>query len=146
MFDRRPHRSIGRLVKASSKRTSRDSVLGVSLSTSPTTVQEPNASTAMPANAPAPAPAPAPVGGNVKLSHAQAELQACEAHLALKEQDLERMRVRAVIGGLRRRCKALVECGWIWGEKGKEALHTLETSSRNLNLNEDDKTPNGLGK
>lgn len=106
-------------------------------------MQEPNASTATPGHAPAPAPA---VGGNVKLSHAQAELQACEAHLALKEQDLERVRVRAVIGGLKRRCKALVECGWIWGEKGKEALHALEMSSRNLNLNEDDKTPNGLGK
>jgi multidrug resistance efflux pump len=69
-------------------------------------------------------------GGNVKLSHAQAELQACEAHLALKEQDLERVRVRAVIGGLQRRCKALVECGWMWGEKGKEALRALETSAQ----------------
>lgn len=144
MFDRRPtHRSIGRLVKASSKRTSRDSVLGVSLASSSTTVQEPNSSTATLGNA----PAAAATGGNVKLSHAQAELQACEAHLALKEQDLERVRVRAVMGGLKRRCKALVECGWIWGEKGKEALHALEMSAlnANLNLNEDDKAPNGLG-
>ncbi len=108
-------------------------------------MQEPNhSSTPTPGNPPVAAPAAHAVGGNVKLSHAQAELQACEAHLALKEQDLERVRVRAVIGGLKRRCKALVECGWIWGEKGKEALHALETSS--LNLNEDDKAPNGLGK
>ena len=108
-------------------------------------MQEPNSSTAtLGGNAPA-----AATGGNVKLSHAQAELQACEAHLALKEQDLERVRVRALMGGLKRRCKALVECGWIWGEKGKEALHALEMSSLNLNpnlnLNQDDKAPNGLG-
>lgn len=129
-------RSVGRLVKASSKRTSRDSVLGMSLSPPSTTVQDPNTSTATPGNTPA-------GGGNVKLGHAQAELQACEAHLVLKEQELERVRVKAVIGGLRRRCTALVECGWIWGEKGKEALRTLETSS--LNLNDDEKLPKGLG-
>jgi hypothetical protein len=128
-------RSIGRLVKASSKRTSRDSVLGVSLSSSSAIVQDPNSSATTLGNAPA-------GGGNVKLSHAQGELQACEAHLALKEQDLERVRVRAVIGGLQRRCTALVECGWIWGEKGKEALRALETSS--LNVNEDEKAPNGI--
>jgi len=128
-------RSIGRLVKASSKRTSRDSVLGVSLSSSSTTMPDPSSSTAALGNAPAGG------GGSVKLSHAQAELQACEALLALKEQDLERVRVKAVIGGLKRRCKALVECGWMWGERGKEALRALETSS--LNVNEDEKAPNG---
>ena len=129
-------RSVGRLVKASSKRTSRDSVLGMSLSPPSTTVQDPTSSTATPGNTPA-------GGGNVKLSHAQAELQACETHLVLKEQELERVRVKAVIGGLKRRCTALVECGWIWGEKGKEALRTLETSS--LYLNDDEKPSKGLG-
>jgi hypothetical protein len=100
-------------------------------------VHDPSSSTATPGSAPA-------SGGNVKLSHAQAELQACEAHLALKEQDLERVRVKAVIGGLKRRCMALVECGWIWGERGKEALRALDASS--LNINEVEKAPNGLGK
>lgn len=128
--------SIGRVVKASSKRTSRDSVLGVSLSS---TVQDPNSSVATLASA-----APAPGGGaSVKLGLAQGELQACEAHLAHKEQELEKIRVRAVIGGLQRRCKALVECGWMWGEKGKEALRALETSSHGIN--DDERVPNGIG-
>ena len=100
-------------------------------------MQDPNSSAATLGNLPPPV-----TGGSVKLGQAQAELQACEAHLALKEQDLERVRVRAVIGGLQRRCKALVECGWMWGERGKEALRLLEMSS--LNANEDEKAPNGI--
>jgi hypothetical protein len=81
--------------------------------------------------------------GNVKLSHAQTELQACEAHLAFKEQELERIRVEAVFGGLQRRCKALVGCGWMWGEKGKEALRALEASSHNVH--EEETRPSGIG-
>ena len=130
--------SIGRVVKASSKRTSRDSVLGMPLPSASSTVQDPNSSAATLGTASASAPA-----GGGKLGAAQMELQACEAHLALKEQELEKIRVRAVIGGLQRRCKALVECGWMWGEKGKEALRALETSAHTLN--DDGRAPNGIG-
>jgi hypothetical protein len=123
------------VVKASSKRSSRDSVLGITLSSPSTAVQDPNSSVATLGGGSA--------GGSVKLSAAQTELQACEAHLALKEQELERVRVRAVIGGLQRRCKALVECGWMWGEKGKEALRALETAPHDAN--EEEKASNGIG-
>jgi hypothetical protein len=61
-----------------------------------------------------------------KLSAAQAELQACEAHLAAKEKDLDERRITAVRRGLETRCKAMVECGWNWGEMGKEGLRALE--------------------
>jgi len=61
-----------------------------------------------------------------KLSAAQAELQACEAHLAAKEKDLDERRITAVRRGLEARCKAMVECGWNWGEMGKEGLRALE--------------------
>jgi len=111
----------------------------MSLSSASSTVQDPNSSVAtLGGSAPA-------GGGSVKLGLAQAELQACEAHLALKEQDLEKIRVRAVIGGLQRRCKALVECGWMWGEKGKEALRVLETSSNSANDDERAPHANGIG-
>jgi hypothetical protein len=61
-----------------------------------------------------------------KLGAAQAELQACEAHLAAKEKELDGLRVSAVRRGLEIRCKAMVECGWNWGEMGKEGLRALE--------------------
>lgn len=61
-----------------------------------------------------------------KLGAAQAELQACEAHLAVKEKELDELRVSAVRRGLEVRCKAMVECGWNWGEMGKEGLRALE--------------------
>lgn len=61
-----------------------------------------------------------------KLGAAQAELQACEAHLAAKEKELDERRVSTVRSGLEARCKAMVECGWNWGEMGKEGLRALE--------------------
>jgi hypothetical protein len=61
-----------------------------------------------------------------KLSAAQAELQACETHLAAKEKELDERRVSAVRRGLEARCKAMVECGWKWGEMGREGLRALE--------------------
>jgi hypothetical protein len=61
-----------------------------------------------------------------KLGAAQAELQACEAHLAAKERELDELRVTAIRRGLEARCKAMVECGWNWGEMGKEGLRALE--------------------
>ncbi len=65
-------------------------------------------------------------GASSKLGAAQAELQACEAHLADKERELDERRVSAVRRGLQARCKAMVECGWNWGEMGKEGLRALE--------------------
>ncbi|KAG6860187.1 hypothetical protein C0995_014644, partial [Termitomyces sp. Mi166 len=61
-----------------------------------------------------------------KLSAAQAELQACEATLAQKERALQLGRVEALKEGLGMRCRALMECGWLWAEAGKEALRALE--------------------
>jgi DNA-binding PucR family transcriptional regulator len=61
-----------------------------------------------------------------KLSAAQGELQACEAHLAAKEKELDERRISVVRRGLEARCKAMVECGWNWGEMGKEGLRALE--------------------
>ncbi|KAM5545687.1 hypothetical protein V8D89_000725 [Ganoderma adspersum] len=60
-----------------------------------------------------------------KLSVAQAELQACEAHLATKEQELSAFRAHTIRTGLEARCKAMVECGWAWGEMGKEGMRAL---------------------
>ncbi len=61
-----------------------------------------------------------------KLSVAQGELQACEAHLAAKEQELSAFRAHTIRSGLEARCKAMVECGWAWGEMGKEGMRALE--------------------
>ncbi|KAF5376468.1 hypothetical protein D9615_008597 [Tricholomella constricta] len=61
-----------------------------------------------------------------KLSAAQAELQACETHLAAKERDLAVGRTNALREGLSLRCRALVECGWVWSEMGNEALRVLD--------------------
>ncbi|KAF9222111.1 hypothetical protein BS17DRAFT_756261 [Gyrodon lividus] len=66
---------------------------------------------------------------NTKLGQAQTELQACEAHLAAKEQELEARRISVVRDGLGARCRALIDCGWVWGEMGKEGLRTLQAFS-----------------
>ncbi|KIK95392.1 hypothetical protein PAXRUDRAFT_25520 [Paxillus rubicundulus Ve08.2h10] len=67
---------------------------------------------------------------NTKLAQAQAELQACEAHLAAKEQALEARRISIARDGLGARCRALIDCGWVWGEMGKEGLRTLQVPTR----------------
>ncbi|KAG8945178.1 hypothetical protein FRC04_001157 [Tulasnella sp. 424] len=61
-----------------------------------------------------------------KLVIAQSELQACEAHLATKQQELEEMIRSALLDGLEKRCKAMTECGTIWSQKGREGLVALE--------------------
>jgi hypothetical protein len=45
--------------------------------------------------------------------------------LAQKERELEEKRESVVRDGLGDRCKAMVECGWVWGEMGREALRAL---------------------
>ncbi|KIO32347.1 hypothetical protein M407DRAFT_4539 [Tulasnella calospora MUT 4182] len=61
-----------------------------------------------------------------KLAIAQSELQACEAHLATKQQELEELIRSALLDGLEKRCKAMTECGTIWSQKGREGLVALE--------------------
>ncbi|SJL05063.1 uncharacterized protein ARMOST_08435 [Armillaria ostoyae] len=52
------------------------------------------------------------LGANKKLQNAQAELQACDAHLAMKEKELDVKRFGPVQDGLAVRSKALTDCGW----------------------------------
>lgn len=100
---------VTRLLKASKQqKPSRDSLIASSGSTSSLSFVKPEIS----------------IGP--KLSAAQTELQACEAHLAMKERQLESLRTTAIQSGLYARCKAMVECGWAWGEMGKEGLRVLE--------------------
>ena len=65
--------------------------------------------------------------GSSKLNVAQSELQACEAQLANKERELEVLRLNTLRVGLHARCTAMVNCGWSWGEMGKEGLRALES-------------------
>lgn len=66
---------------------------------------------------------------NTKLLLAQEELRACEAHLATKELELETLRVSIAREGLGARCRALIDCGWAWGEMGKQGLLALQSLS-----------------
>jgi hypothetical protein len=111
----RAHR-VTRLIKVSkSQKPTRDSFIATITPTSP----EPSGSSTS-------LTSPSLMSANTKLSAAQAELQACEAMLAQKEQALDKLRIRAVKEGLQARCMAMVECGWAWGEMGKEGLRALE--------------------
>lgn len=75
---------------------------------------------------------PLSVLSSSKLTSAQSELQACEAHLASKERELTLARATAVREGLNIRLNALVQCGQSWALMGREGLHALE----GLNINE----------
>ncbi len=63
-----------------------------------------------------------------KLGAAQSELQVCEAHLAMKEKELDELRVSAVRRCLDARCKAMVGRGWKCGEMGEEGLRAISVS------------------
>ncbi|KAN0133497.1 hypothetical protein V8E53_008665 [Lactarius tabidus] len=76
------------------------------------------------------------VASSSKLGSAQSELQACESHLAAKEKELDQLRISTVQRGLEARCKAMVECGWNWGEMGKEGLRALEGMEKSAHVNE----------
>ncbi|KAL6306529.1 hypothetical protein BKA93DRAFT_773426 [Sparassis latifolia] len=99
---------VTRLIKVSKQRPARDGILGASGSTSSLSFSKSD-----PQNI-------------SKLTTAQTELQACEAHLAMKERELDSLRTSAIKVGLQGRCSAMVECGWTWGEMGKEGLRALE--------------------
>jgi hypothetical protein len=47
--------------------------------------------------------------------------------LATKELELEALRVSIAREGLGARCRALIDCGWVWGEMGKEGLRALQS-------------------
>lgn len=99
-----------RLIKASKQqKPARDSALGGSPSGSTLSISKPE------------------VHVGQKLSTAQAELQACEAQLATKEQELNVFRVHSIKSGLQARCTALADCGWAWGEMSKEGIRALDT-------------------
>ncbi|CDO76832.1 hypothetical protein BN946_scf185033.g29 [Trametes cinnabarina] len=101
---------VTRLIKASKQqKPNRDSVLSASPSGSTLSVTK------------------SEVHVGQKLSAAQAELQACEAQLAAKEQELNVFRIHTIKSGLQARCQAMVECGWAWGEMGKEGIRVLDT-------------------
>ncbi|KAI0354480.1 hypothetical protein OH77DRAFT_1521747 [Trametes cingulata] len=101
---------VTRLIKASKQqKPARDSVLGGSPSGSSLSITKPE------------------VHVGQKLSAAQAELQACEAHLAAKEQELNAFRTHTIKSGLQARCQAMAECGWAWSEMGKEGIRALDT-------------------
>ncbi|KAI9463128.1 hypothetical protein HD554DRAFT_1415348 [Boletus coccyginus] len=72
-----------------------------------------------------------PASTNAKLAQAQAELQACEAHLVAKERELDARRISIARDGLGARCRALIDCGWVWGEVGKQGLKALQALSTN---------------
>ncbi|KAI0631421.1 hypothetical protein C8Q77DRAFT_1126675 [Trametes polyzona] len=100
---------VTRLIKASKQqKPARDSVLGGSPSGSSLSITKPE------------------VHVGQKLSAAQAELQACEAHLANKERELNAFRTHTIKSGLQARCRAMAECGWAWGEMGKEGIKALD--------------------
>ncbi|KAI0701292.1 hypothetical protein BC835DRAFT_1323192 [Cytidiella melzeri] len=109
---------VTRLIKLSkSQKSTRDSILASSSSSTITSTKLPEVQT------------------STKLAAAQSELQACEAHLATKERELDGMRNAAVTSGLSARCKALVECGWAWGEMGKEGLRAIESLEGSSHVN-----------
>ena len=110
-----PAARVTRLIKASKhQKPTRDSFIA-NIGPSPSSMSQSSLSSS---NSTSPA--------SSKLFAAQAELQACETHLATKERELDAMRVSAVRQGLYVRCTAMVECGWTWGEMGKEGLRALE--------------------
>jgi hypothetical protein len=135
--------SVTRLIKASkSTKSNRDS--SYSLSSPSQTGAAAAASTSLRSSTSlqfpslpfslSPSPTSNPKLSVPKLSVAQAELQACEAHLASLEKDLEKRRVQAVRDGLGGRCRALVECAWVWGEVEKEGLRALKALKGELVL------------
>ena len=73
-----------------------------------------------------------PASTNARLAQAQAELQACEAHLVTKERELDARRISIARDGLGARCRALIDCGWVWGEMGKQGLKALGANGSSL--------------
>ncbi|KAJ3846406.1 hypothetical protein EV368DRAFT_89085 [Lentinula lateritia] len=69
-----------------------------------------------------------------KLHLAQAELQACEAHLARKKAELEHKRASVICDAFKLRFHALVECGWWWVNIGKEGEVALGSRDEQMQV------------
>lgn len=54
------------------------------------------------------------------------------------------MRMSAVREGLRARCAAMVECGWTWGEVGKDGLRILDVEGGGMMNGHGESTSSGL--
>ena len=67
-----------------------------------------------------------PLRHNGKLAQAQAALEACEIHLVIRERELNVRRISIAHDDLGARCRALIDCGWVWGEMGKQGLKSLQ--------------------
>ncbi|KAI5116636.1 hypothetical protein M0805_002399 [Coniferiporia weirii] len=107
---------VDRLIKASKSNPKRRSIISSGLNGSPS-ASAPSSST----------PTLDQLSfNNSKLNLAQNELKACEIHLNEKERILTQMRETVLLGGLKARCKALVECGWKWSESGKVGIRALD--------------------
>ncbi|KAA1470938.1 hypothetical protein DENSPDRAFT_798509, partial [Dentipellis sp. KUC8613] len=110
---------VTRLLKLSSSKKNRDSVvITPSLTTAPSASMS-HSTLSLPSSSSSPT-------NSSKMTAAQAELQACETHLAMKERELDALRITALRDGLTDRCRAMIDCGWMWGEMGREGLRVLD--------------------
>ncbi|KAF9267038.1 hypothetical protein L218DRAFT_856660 [Marasmius fiardii PR-910] len=109
---------VTRLLKVSTKSkppsNNRDSIMSFSHQSS-STLDDPTSMSYLPNSLEPTFTAP-----NKKLQAAQAELQACEAHLAIKERELDLKRSMAVREGLQTRFRALAECGSKWTQIARD--------------------------
>jgi len=114
---------VTRLIKASSKKPTRDSVL-----------YGPGSPTASVVSLGA---SGAPV--QHRMTAAQAELQGCERQLAEKQRQLDQIRSIAIRDGLEQRCNALAQLGVTLSEKGNEGVRALQEGFAASSA-----TPNGI--
>lgn len=99
-----------RLIKASSKKPTKDSVINGT--TSPTaSVVSLGASGQSTQH---------------RMTAAQAELQGCEKQLAEKQRQLDQIRSIAIRDGLEQRCNALIRLGTTLSDKGNEGVRALQ--------------------
>ncbi|KDQ52489.1 hypothetical protein JAAARDRAFT_477170 [Jaapia argillacea MUCL 33604] len=113
---------VTRLLKASKpQKANRDSLINLGLSNIRASLSE----TSLSSPSHHPASSPSSSTQLTKLATAQAELQACEGHLARKELELEHLRSSIVRQGLEGRLRALIRCAEIWRVVGGEGLGVL---------------------
>ncbi|KAF9005173.1 hypothetical protein BDQ17DRAFT_1171356, partial [Cyathus striatus] len=105
---------VTRLIKASKSHkppNNRESLLSHQRYPSSSSLSVQDSPSPSPGTGPAPGTYAPGLNTSSKLAAAQAELQACEAHLATKEQELTARRNSTIKDGLTIRCTAMAECG-----------------------------------
>ena len=102
--------SVTRLIKASSKKPTRDSVLSGPSSPSASVLSFGTSGQPF----------------QHRMTAAQAELQGCERQLAEKQRQLDQIRSIAIRDGLEQRCNALAQLGVILSEKGNDGVRALQ--------------------